>query len=382
VISLLLLPLLLFSAARAGEPASGTLFFERGHYWIEIALSASANGPPPADPSAYLVRDIDGGESFRPSRVVLSEDGTVAVLSSSRIRGSRCYEIGVTTGQGDSLRIGPVCDPFIDPSEEIPCASRRLFRRWIAPAFARRGEAYRVDALACRYEFAGERETLDIDIRPRVETAWWTVAGGLSWDATSWGGKSGRRPVDRRRIALSLERRFRTGPLLFGLEASLRHERSRFAPADSVRRGHALCGLCRLRLDRFFAASNRWCVSVLKGVDVSFGYIRYREKRGSGDVAASNEVTPVASGAFVWTFLYGFQLACRIESFWPSSSGERFEAFRELRFRLLLRDALGKPPGSPWHPDLELAFDDGRRPPLFERERRVAVGFTFDLFPF
>jgi hypothetical protein len=49
--------------------------------------------------------------------------------------------------------------------------------------------------------------------------------------------------------------------------------------------------------------------------------------------------------------------------------------------RLLLRDALAGPEGRSYHPDLELAVDWGRRLPFFDREERILLGFTFDLYP-
>ena len=380
------LPLLatfLLLAGPAGESATGGVFWDRGHFWIEVVLPAG-HGPAPADdPAAWIVTDCDGGEQFGPSGVRVSgEDPLVFLLSSRRIRGGRCYEVVARTAAGDSIRIGPFCDPFRDPPGDESPAPRRWFRRWVAPAFDRRGDPCRVDALACRYEFAGERRTVDIDIGPRIDTDWWTIAGELAWDATSWEGKTGRTPVDRRRLGLSIAGRRRAGPFLLAVEAAVRDERSVPAPADSARRGRVLRGLLLARFDRLFAGANRWGFSSLKGVDLAFGYARYREERGSGETAGTWEWRPLARFSFVWTFLYGFQLAYRIESWLPASAGERFEEYHSLRFRLLLRDALEKTPGSPWHPDLQLAFDDGGRPPFFERERRVSVGFVFDLFPF
>jgi hypothetical protein len=66
--------------------------------------------------------------------------------------------------------------------------------------------------------------------------------------------------------------------------------------------------------------------------------------------------------------------ACRPE-------GGSWEYWNRARVRLLLRDALERPKGRSFHPDLELAVDWGRRLPFLSREERILLGFTFDLYP-
>jgi hypothetical protein len=82
-----------------------------------------------------------------------------------------------------------------------------------------------------------------------------------------------------------------------------------------------------------------------------------------------------------WTFLYGLQFSYALESALQSEHGDGFEAFHKTSLRLLLRDLLEREERRPYHPDLECAYESGRRLPFFEREEMITIGFTFDLFP-
>jgi hypothetical protein len=75
----------------------------------------------------------------------------------------------------------------------------------------------------------------------------------------------------------------------------------------------------------------------------------------------------------------GLQLSYGIESCRPGSGA--WHCWQRARARLLLRQALAGPGGRSYHPDLELALDWGRRMPFFEKEERIMLGFTFDLYP-
>jgi hypothetical protein len=82
-----------------------------------------------------------------------------------------------------------------------------------------------------------------------------------------------------------------------------------------------------------------------------------------------------------WTFLYGFQLSYWLQTFWPSVLANGPTSFQSVRFRLLLRDVLPAQEGRAYHPDVELAYDTGKRLPLFEKEEKISIGFTFGLYP-
>ena len=151
---------------------------------------------------------------------------------------------------------------------------------------------------------------------------------------------------------------------------------------DSVRYAHSIRVTAFARLDNLFDSVNRHCLSVFKGIDLGFGYAWYRsndeEVWGESELEST---TPYAIVRATWTLVYGLQFSYALESYWPSTLNERFEEFHVLRVRLLLRDLLEKEQRKSYHPDLEFSLDDGRRLPLFEREKRVSIGFTFDLFP-
>ena len=137
-----------------------------------------------------------------------------------------------------------------------------------------------------------------------------------------------------------------------------------------------------IRLDNLFDGLNRHCVSVFKGVDIGFGYAWYAsggEEVWGGKVAESG--TAMMAARLTWTLLYGLQVSYGIESALPSGLAERFETYRTVKVRLLLRDLLEREERRPYHPDLEFVYESGRKLPLFEREKRIALGFTFDLFP-
>jgi hypothetical protein len=123
-------------------------------------------------------------------------------------------------------------------------------------------------------------------------------------------------------------------------------------------------------------------VSVFKGVDLGFGYAWYRSNNeevwGSGNF---ERVTPIASARATWTVLYGFQLSYAVDTYWPTSLNESIEAYHSVRFRLLLREVFAGPSRKAYHPDLEFSYDTGKRLPLFQQERMVTLGFTFDLYP-
>ena len=127
----------------------------------------------------------------------------------------------------------------------------------------------------------------------------------------------------------------------------------------------------RIRFDNLFDRVNRYCLSVFKGVDLGFGYAWYQSDEG--DLWGSSEfgrTTPFVNLRATWTFLYGFQLSYSLRSCRPASGNDEFTEFHSVRFRLLLRDVLPAQAGKAYHPDIEFAFDTGRRLPLFEREEK------------
>ena len=364
----------------------GLLFFDRGHYWIEVHLEGWT-GPSPGDRELFTI--IDGsGSIFSPSRVEVLEwmdDRGVIILSSGRLKGRSCYRVLLDAGEGMSLETGTVCDPFFRAPEAKECAAKRFFRRHIAPAFSRSGEAYRLNRFSYGYDLSGDRSRTDLVINPLFEIGGWDIEPSFEYREKSFMRKeTDDLPVFERAAGLDLSRSGWAQGLGLRLICSYDHERFLLrAPAgDSVRYAHSIRVTGIVRLDNLFDGLNRHCLSVFKGIDLGAGYAWFvsndEEVWGEGGMEST---TPFLLVRATWTLLYGLQCSYSLESYWPSTLNERFEEFHALRVRLLLRDLLEKERRRSYHPDLEFVLDTGRRLPLFDRERRISVGFTFALFP-
>jgi len=363
----------------------GILYFDRGHYWLEVRF-AGLEGGPPDDRKLFRIVD-SSGSPFAPSRVEILEwerEGGVLILSSGRLKGRTCYRIFLDTERG-TIESGPVCDPFHRPPGGSECAAKGFFRRHIAPAFSKSGESYRLNRFSYGYDLSLERSSSALVISPLFEIRGWSMEPSFEYRETAYlDGDSDDLPVMERSAGLELSRSGWAGGLGLELSASYAHERIllRTEAGDSVEYAHSVRIETRVRLDNLFDSVNRHCLSVFKGVDIGFGYAWYRtndeEVWGSGDLESTTPITTVRA---TWTLLYGLQFSYSLESYWPSTLNERFEEFHAVRVRLLLRDLLERERWRSYHPDLEFSFDTGRRLPLFEREKRISIGFTFDLFP-
>ncbi len=378
-------------AAAGISRAEAVVFFDRGHYWIEVTMTV--DGGRAADltleRSRFRIDCLDSGKGpFVPSRVevVRMDAGTVVVvLSSGRLRGRRCYTVRYIPDDGEEVLIGPVCDPFsVVPGEE-PCGPKRFFTRYIASAFSRSGDVYRLNQFRYEYDLSAERSHSCLVIEPEFSFGGWSIAPSFEHERVTYRlEESGKTPASLRRSGLSLSRAEWVGDLRMKLAARYGHVRSEFSGEDGGNRifSHDLTVEGSIRIDNLFDSINRYCLSVFKGVELGFGYAWYHsndeEVWGSDDF---ERTTPLARARFTWTFLYGFQLSYCLESFWPDELGDRFEEFHSFRLRLLLRDVVERPSNRWYHPDLELVVERGRRLPLFEEEERISLGFTFDLYP-
>lgn len=387
--------MLLCLAGRARASAGGiegVLFYDRGHFWIELSFrdgGARAEAPPEPEPADFTIVNLRAGSRpFRPSGVEivgLADGGSVIVLKSSKFKPRSCYRITYRAGDGTDLVAASVCDPFSAVPGSRECSSKGFFRRYIAPAFSRSGECYNLNRFKFEYDLSAEESSSDIVIQPRFEAGGLTIEPSLEHRETTYdlGGSRGTRAAERE-FALTLERLSWVGELGFLFSGGYRHERASLqsGSADSTVYSHSLVVEGYVRLDNLFDSVNRYCISVFKGVDVGFGYAWYASNNeeiwGTTDF---DRITPFLKARMTWTLLYGFQFSYSLESYWPSSLGDRFEEFHSLRLRLLLRDVLAGYARRHYHPDLEIALDTGRRLPLFEEEEKVSVGFTFDLFP-
>ncbi|MCK4235836.1 MAG: hypothetical protein KAX38_01875 [Candidatus Krumholzibacteria bacterium] len=377
-----------------GGPVTGegAFFFDRGHYWIEITFyDAKGKNILPAEPKTShfeVVNFTEGGKPFKPSRIEvfrLDDKKAVLILSSGRFKGKGCYRVTYRPGDDVEMVIDSICDPFHFEPGVNECAGKRFFRRYVAPAFSRSGDIYSLNQFKYEYDMSAEKSRSNLLLRPCFETKGWGLEPYFEQDRTVYHiDRSGETDAGRRKFGVEISKSVWVRELRFSLSAGYDHERSllSLADTDSTLYTQSLVVEWSVRLDNFFDSINRHCLSVFKGIDVGFGYAWYQsddeEVWGETDF---ERTTPFLKARFTWTILYGFQLSYSVESYWPGSLEGEFEEFHSVRFRLLLRDVLARPSRKLYHPDLELAFDTGRRLPLFEEERKASLGFTFDLFP-
>jgi hypothetical protein len=392
VFAAVFLLILAATACRAQITGAGALFFERGHYWIELSFRGETGRdtiPPNLVAAAFQVTKMDdAGGGFRPSRIEIvgaSDGGTVVILSSSRLEGRSCYRVVCKTEGFGPVIIDSICDPFFSAPGTEACGGRAFFRTHIASAFRRDGDAYSLNQFKYEYDLSREKSSTSLALEPRFKTHGFTFEPSVAQGAVvySLDGK-GATSTDKRSFGLAVSRTGWAKDLRFGVSGAYRHDRSALpgAAGDSTIHTQSLTVEGAIRFDNFFDRANRFCWSVFKGVDLGFGYTWYqsddREVWGRSDF---ERTTPFMRLRATWTFLYGFQLSYSLHSFWPASLSDEFTEFHSVRFRLLLRDVLPAQAGKPFHPDVECAFDTGRRLPLFEREKRFSIGFTFGLYP-
>ena len=368
---------------------AGSAYYDRGHYWIELILGGIGEGPPPPellDKKNFEITRI-GGEAFHPSRVELldweGEEG-ILLLSSGRLKGRACFSVAIELDSAVTIETEPFCDPFYYEPGAEECSTKCFFRRYIGPAFGRSGDGYNLNQFKYEYELDGETSQAALTIQPSFEIGGWGIEFSFDQHRTRYETNGERSLVGNRTAGLEISRSGWAGWLGSRFSGSYRHERSRVQAVggDSTLYGQDIRIIALARLDNLFDHVNRHCVSVFKGVDIGFGYAWYvssdEEVWGEGGIEST---TPLLLLRFTWTLLYGLQFSYALESTLPSELGDSFEEFHTAKIRLLLRDLLEREDWRPYHPDLEFAYESGRKLPLFEREERITIGFTFDLFP-
>jgi hypothetical protein len=382
--------IILLAAPVSGDvpfTGSSALYFERGHYWIELHVAAgdsSVSIEPPAR-SAFSITEVGtGAASFSPSRVELVTDESGArfvILSSGRLKGRRCYSVVYDPGGEDEIVFETACDPAAVEPSPPGNQGARFFRKHIAPAFTVSGEEYRFNKLALGYDFTSEKVSSEIMIEPIFEIGPVSINPFFSYDATTYdSGSESERSVERSKYGFSLGTALWAGGVRWSLESGYSDDRNESTgPAgESVERAGSARAALWIRLDNLFDRANRHGISVLKGIDLGFGYFWYDSVSGGGDLEMT---APLAAARLTWTVLAGLQLSWSTEACFPEGSEGSTEFYNRFRARLLLREALTGPEGRSYHPDLELAVETGRRPPFFGEERRITLGFTFDLYP-
>ncbi len=374
-------------AAVAGD--GGAVYYDRGHYWIEISISIDEpeKQAPPAE-SQFEIMDVGDGKTFNPSRVELLEkkgERLILLLSSGKIKGKRCYRVSYAPSSSGSVAIDSICDPFYSSRERDECPARSFFRRNIAPAFGRSGELYSLNTLTCEYDAATEKSSTNFELEPVVNLGRLEIKPSLKYRSTSYNtDDSGKQPARSRAAGMELSGYAWANEMRYGISGSYHHQRTVTGTGEGEESvyGHELSVQGWVRLDNLFDPLNRYCISVFKGMDLGFGYAWYssndREVFGTDRF---NWVTPFYKTRFTWTLFYGIQLSYMLESYWPESVSGRFEEYHSVKLRLLLRDILPPRAYRAYHPDLQLTWRRGRRLPLFEQEEKLSLGFTFDLYP-
>jgi hypothetical protein len=371
--------------------AEGVVYYDRGHYWIEIAFrdgSGRDTIPPDLAPGRFEITKIGDDSGFRPTRIeVMRGRGSSpsVILSTSRIEGRACYRVIFTPLHGGAVAVDSICDPFAPGAEDGEGRSKAFFRSYVASAFRRDGEGGGLNQLSYSYDFSSERAAARLSVAPRVRVGGWTAEASVKRDETSYAlASSGRTAASRASLSASLSRSTWASDLRCSIAASYGVDRTALerASGDSTVRSRSASVEGRARFDNLLDPANRFPASVLAGVEAAFGYSWHGvEGEGPHGGRRGSRLAPYAALRATWTFLYGFRLSYSLLSFWPVSAGETFAAFHSARMRLLLGDVLAKPAERSHHPDVELVWDTGRRPPLLEREERISIGFTFDLYP-
>jgi len=368
----------------AEKPAKGVLFFDRGHYWIELTFSDS-NGqtdtPDNPDPSDFTILDLSSYESigFTPSKVKIDYDRNTVILSSGKLKGKKCYRVTYRINRSDHIVFDLICDPFYFNAAEGKCPCKSFFALHVAPAFSKSGNLYNLNRFSYGYELSENRETSEIDIQPRFKIKKWELCPSLNWDKVTYHPAddphlSGRRTFDIKLSRSAWVKELRYSLLIYYTRKRITSEK-KSAEIPSFSQSFSAEGT--VRLDYFFDDYNKFCYSVFKGVDLSFGYSWHE----TGGEPNSGSITPFLKTRFTWTLLYALQFSYSLESSFPSFENNNFEEFHKIRIRLLLRELLPAQERKSYHPDLELVFDTGKRSPLFIQEKKASLGFTFDLFP-
>ena len=137
------------TACRAQISAEGALFYERGHYWIELAFRNEAGRdtiPQHLVPAAFEIAKVgDAAGAFKPSRVqvvTFEGGGSAVILSSGKLEGRACYRVTCKPEGFEPVAIDSICDPFVFAPGASECRGKALFRKYVASAFQKDGDAY------------------------------------------------------------------------------------------------------------------------------------------------------------------------------------------------------------------------------------------------
>ncbi len=260
----------------------GALYFDRGHYWIELSLSGIDEGTPGLlefSRAQFVIKDQAQGEgSFSPSRIEVIETPTgrkVVILSSGKIKGKRCYTVIFHADNGEETFIGPVCDPFFYKASRKHGGNKGFFDRYIIPAFSTSGEHYRFNRLSYGYDFTSEKSSTELEIEPRFGGRIISVQPFFEYDGVTYEpGSSDERDITRRKAGLSALASSWVGEMKYTLALEYRHERESGSSAtgETVSFSQSVAAEGAVRLDNLFDNINRHGSSVFKGIDLVIGH--------------------------------------------------------------------------------------------------------------
>ncbi len=370
----------------------GALYFDRGHYWIELPLVYSEDDSSMAEDFSsdqFVIIDSDDEDMiFSPSRVEVAGTDSgkkVVILSSGKLKGRKCYRIIFRSREDVDTMLGPVCDPFYYGYEGTGMEKEGIFKKYVAPAFSTEGEFYRFNRLSYGYDLSSEKATSEIEIEPEFGNSFLRISPFFKFDRVTYSKDSGTgRESARRKAGIDLSSSFRAGMMKYStfLEYShLREEGSKGIEKELLY-SQSISASIAVRSDNLFDRVNIDGASVFKGIDLILGYAWFDSS--GADLWKTDEFgcnSPFLKGRATWTVWGGLQFSYAVDSYWPSSISGHAELIQRFRICLLLRDLLESPGGRSYHPDLELGIDRGCRFPLFKFEEKVFLGFTFDLYP-
>ncbi|MDD4857408.1 MAG: hypothetical protein PHD74_04790, partial [Candidatus Krumholzibacteria bacterium] len=273
------------AVSRAQISAEGVLFFDRGHYWIELAFRGPAGRdtiPPDPVRAEFEIEKLGGAsERFKPSKVEASavRDGSpVLVLSSGRLEGRSCYKVTYRPMNAEPLVIDSLCDPFCAAQGGFECRGKTFFRNYVAAAFRRDGDACDMNQFKYEYDFSGEKSSASLVIEPLFKTRGFAIEPLFEQSTVAYSFRtSGKISTDKRSFGIGLSKSIWAGDLRLSIGAKYRHDRSALglAEGDSVVFAQCVSAEGRVRFDNLFDGVNRYCVSVFKGVDLGFGCAWY-----------------------------------------------------------------------------------------------------------
>lgn len=368
----------------------GSLYCKGKHYYIHLEVKDPADSVELerlVDRNSFrIVEDWGPKERFKPSRADVEEyaGGKMGIkLVSARLKGTGRYRVIYIQDNGISTEFGPFEDPLNSESER----EAGFFEKYIAPAFAKTGDGYRVDELSYGYDFSSEKTVSEFALHPYFGGERFSFDPYFKRDWTGVTAENGTGQHKEARsggASLSLWlNQYGTG---FWIKAKYEYERSVLLSGSTETNlySQSLSFEAWMRLDDVARSINSPFDEhiAFKRIDLAAGYSAYESN--NEDVWGTDDFdsgTPYLIGRFTCTLIDGIQISYAIETYWPSTLNDRYEQFQKVRVRLLLSNYLKKEKNRPYHPDIELAFDTGKRLPLFVEEKKVTLGFTFNLYP-